>query len=196
MTQTQQEIAVEEFCLGWILLKGKKFDSPENRLKIIERVTSYRIHPSETAVVRAISELIDEGEVARTDGKTAEDDQRESAKVAEDRDRQLALSTSLTQIDAALYASMSQAEIAQKCSSDNVFRFRYEAASRLWGFRLPSAPSASEVLSEITPDDGGPAVPMTAEEYRRIPTQTVIRRHRNEPRFRAAIQKLIDEGKI
>jgi hypothetical protein len=46
------------------------------------------------------------------------------------------------------------------------------------------------------PDDNGPAVPQTAEEYHAIPTRVIQMRYQKEPHFKIAVQKLIDEGQI
>jgi hypothetical protein len=173
----------------------RQFYSPENLNKIAERVSSFRIHPSSTAVKRAILELVDEGQIQRTDGKDETDDAREAAQAAEGQDRRTALATPLTQADAAVYASLSFAEIAYRFNNDRIWRFRYEAASRLWGFRLPIAVTSDEIPDSAQVDDG-PHVPQTAEEYHRLPTHVTVRRYRNEPRFRAAVQRLINEGKI
>jgi hypothetical protein len=196
MSLTQHEIA--EFVSEFFTTKQntyQKYFSPENLNEIVSRVVSFGIHPSATAVKRAILELVEEGQIERTDGKDEADDEREAEQAAEDQDRRSALAAPLTQADAAVYASLSPVEIAYKFNHDRVWRFRYEAASRLWGFRLPIAVSYDDIPASAQADDG-PPVPQTAEEYHRLPTHVTVRRYRNEPRFRSAVQKLINEGKI
>jgi hypothetical protein len=128
----------------------KKFDSEGNRTAIVDRMASYQLPPSATAVRRACLELEGEGAIERADGGDAESDAIQDAQDAEARDRQAALAQPLTQNDVRLYSSLSQREISQRCADDRVFRFRYEAACKLWGFQMPreSAP-ASQVPSEI-----------------------------------------------
>ncbi len=167
-----------------------KFDSPENRALIVERVVSFGTYPSVTAVKRACLELLDEGLIQRTDGKNASDDAIDAKKAEEEADRRTALATPLTQADASRYASLSWPEICQYCSNDRVFRFRYEAACKRWGFRFPVS------VQVEAPDDNGPAVPQTAEEYHAIPTRIIQARFQREPRFKIAVQKLIDAGQI
>jgi len=195
MILTKNEIA--DFVSEFFATKGpyQKYYSPDNLIQIAGRVLSYGIRPSPTAVRRATLELVEEGQIERTDGKNEADDVRESEEAAEERDRQLALAKPLTPADASLYASMSFAEIAHRFNSDRVWRFRYEAACRLFGFRLPIA-ATSDAIPDSTQVDDGPPVPQTAEEYHKLPTHVTVRRYRNEPRFRAAVQRLIDSGSI
>jgi hypothetical protein len=195
MSLTQHEIA--DFVSEFFETKSpyQKYCSPDNLNKIVERVLCYGIRPSATAVRRATLELVEEGQIERTDGKDEADDAREAEQAAEERDRQIALAKSLTAADASVYASMSPAEIADRFKNDRVWRFRYEAACRLFGFRLPIAATSDAIPSSSQADDG-PPVPQTAEEYHRLPTHVTIRRYRNEPRFRAAVQRLIDSGSI
>jgi hypothetical protein len=167
-----------------------KFDSFENRTNIAERVLSYRIWPSPTAVKRAVLELVTEGKIARVDGKNELDDAREAAQAAENEDRRTALATALTQADANRFASMSQAEIAARIRNDRVFRFRYEAAARRWGFRIP------ETAVMQSEDDQGSDLPRTAQEWNSIPTRVSMSRYQREPQFKAAVDRLIREGQI
>jgi len=190
MTQYNVEDYVSEF-FKTTNNPYRKFYSPENLNKIAERVSSFRIHPSSTAVKRAILELVEEGQIERTDGKDKADDERETEQAAEERDRQLALAKPLTQADAAVYASLSFAEIAHRFNSDRVWRFRYEAACRLFCFRLPIAVTFEESKE---PEESIPE--LTAEEYRRIPVRTIQMRYKNDPKFRAGVEKLIADGRI
>jgi hypothetical protein len=196
MSLTQQN--VEDYVSEFFATKNpyQKYYSPENLNKIAERVSSFRIHPSSTAVKRAILELVEEDEIARADGKSEADDAREAAQAAEDQDRRTALATPLTSGDAAVYASLSPGEIAHRFNSDRVWRFRYEAACRLFGFRLPIQSNTPAIGTTIEEDANLPSVPKTAKEYHSIPTHVTVRRFRSEPRFRAAVQRLINEGKI
>ena len=195
MILTKNDIA--DFVSEFFATKSpyQKYYSPGNLNKIVERVLSYGIHPSATAVRRATLELVDEEQIERIDGKNEADDARESEEAAENLDRQIALAKPLTPADASVYASMAPAEIAHRFNSDRVWRFRYEAACRLFAFRLPIA-ATSDAIPDSAQVDDGPPVPQTAEEYHRLPTHVTVRRYRNEPRFRAAVQRLIDSGSI
>jgi hypothetical protein len=132
-----------------------KYDSEKNRPLINERVVSYGVYPSATAIKRACLELLDEGLIQRADGKDATDDAIEEKAAAEDADRRAALATPLTQTDASFYASLSWPDISARCASDRVFRYRYEAACKLWGFRFPSG----------TLDRSTPVEPSKAAEF-------------------------------
>jgi hypothetical protein len=184
---------VEDFVSEFFATKNpyNKYYSPENLNKIVGRVASFRIHPSSTAVKRAILELAEEGQIERTDGKDETDDAREAEEAAQERDRQLAFAKPLTQADASVYASLSFAEIAYRFNSDRVWRFRYEAACRLFGFRLPIA-----VMFEESKEPEESIPELTAEEYRRIPVRTIQMRYKNDPKFRAGVEKLIADGRI
>ena len=190
MSTTQYNVG--EFVSDFFTSKTdySKFDSPENRSNIAERVLSYRIWPSPTAVKRAVLELVTEGKIARVDSKGELDDAREAAQAAEDKDRRTALATPLTQADANHFASMSQAEIAARMRSDRVFRFRYEAAARRWGFRIP------ETAVMQSENDEGSDLPRTAKEWHNIPTRISMIRYQREPQFKSAVDRLIREGQI
>jgi hypothetical protein len=189
-----QKFTCQDFVDQFFATKNNysKFDSPENRPLIAERVTSYGVYPSATATKRACLELLDEGLIQRADGKDATDDAIEEKAAAEEADRQKALARPLTQMDASLYAALSWPEICERCKNDRLFRYRYEAACRLFGFRFPIGLEPIEE-SQIVED---PDIPKTAEEYHAIPIRITQTRYQREPRFKAAIQRLIAEGKI
>jgi hypothetical protein len=194
MISQLQKSTCEEFVTTFFATKNtySKFDSPGNRPIIVDRVTSFGIsYPSATAVKRACLELLDEGLIDRTDGKDSADDALDAKQEAEEADRQTALEKPLTQMDASLYASLSWPEICERCKNDRVFRYRYEAACRLFGFRFPQGLTATV---EETPDD--PSIPKTAEQYHAIPVRTTQIRYQREPRFRAAVTSLISQGLI
>jgi hypothetical protein len=51
--------------------------------------------------------------------------------------------------------------------------------------------------SSVRQGAAGPSpVGLTAEEYNRLPTSEVKRRYQTDKSFQAAVNKLIDEGKI
>jgi hypothetical protein len=84
------ETSCREFLSGFLLMfanRYRKIDSPENREAITLRMTSYGIVPSITSAKRAILELIDEGEIDRVDGLTAEDDARLEKESADRREQ-------------------------------------------------------------------------------------------------------------
>jgi|ERR1051326_8789490 hypothetical protein len=183
---------IEEFVSEFFATKNpyQKYFSSENLNKIVQRVAGYRIFPSSTAVKRAVLELVEEGQIERTDGKTEGDDALEAERAAEEQDRRWALATPLTQADANHFVSMSQAEIAARMHGDRVFRFRYEAAARRWGFRIPEVPV---IQSE---NDEGSDLPRTAQEWHSIPTRISMIRYQREPQFKSAVDRLIREGQI
>ncbi|SRR6266480_6045105 len=141
MISQLQKSTCEEFVTNFFATKNAygKFDSPENRPLIVERVVSFgTAYPSVTALKRACLELLEEGVIQRTDGKNEADDALDEKKEAQESDRRTATATPLTQADASFYASLSWPDISQRCADDSVFRYRYEAACKLWGFRFPS----------------------------------------------------------
>jgi hypothetical protein len=193
MISQLQKSTCQEFVENFFTTRSNytKYDSDQNRPLITERVVSFGVYPSATAVKRACLELLDEGLIQRTDGLDAADDAIQAKADAEELDRQKALATPLTQMDASLYASLSWPEICEQCKNDRVFRYRYEAACRLFGFRFPAGlePEESQAVD-------GPDIPQTAEEYHAIPVRTTQIRYQREPRFKAAVQRLIAAGRI
>src|SRR5258708_10456646 len=69
MSLTQHN--VEDFVMEFFATKNpyQKYYSPENLNKIVGRVASFGIHPSSTAVKRAILDLVEEDQIDRTNVK-------------------------------------------------------------------------------------------------------------------------------
>jgi hypothetical protein len=189
-----QKFTCQDFVDQFFAVRNNysKYDSPENRSLIVERVVSFGVYPSATATKRACLELLDEGLIQRTDGKDASDDAIDEKVAAEEADRQKALATPLTQMDASLYAALSWSEICERCKNDRLFRYRYEAACRLFGFRFPIGLEPVEESQTVD----GPDIPQTADEYHAIPIRIIQTRYQREPRFKAAVQRLIAAGQI
>ena len=118
---------------------SRKFDSPENRKLIIERVQTYGIFPSDTGVLRAISELVSEESIERVDGGNPETD-AEAAHLAEQVRLDRIAAQPLTERDFDLFVRITPDELGKKYYGDVEFRVRYDAAIKTWGFRKPAPP--------------------------------------------------------
>src|SRR6266480_5167998 len=102
--------------------KYAKFNCADNTVLIAERLASFGIIFSRTAVKRAILELIEEGEIERVDGKDATDDAMDKAKATEARQRQEAEAIPLTAALCANIAAMSPVDVARRYHDEFDFR--------------------------------------------------------------------------
>ena len=84
---------------------------------------------------------------------------------------------------------LSPRQVAEKFYSDAYFQRLYTRAAEMWGFKIPAKPASSSSPS-VTP------IELDARTFHSTPTQTIIRRYRSEPAFKAAVDKLVAEGKI
>jgi hypothetical protein len=115
---------------------ARKFDSPVNRKLIVDRMQSFGVFPSDTAVLRAIQELVAEEKIERTDGGNAETDAA-SLRAAEQARLDRIAAAPLTERDFDSFVRMTPSELERRYYSDTEFRVRYDKACRDWGFRKP-----------------------------------------------------------
>jgi hypothetical protein len=115
---------------------ARKFDSPVNRKLIVDRIQTFGIYPSETAVLRAIQELVAEEKIKRTDGGNAETDAAAVRAAEQQRLNQIA-ATPLTERDFDVFVRMMPSELERRYYSETEFKVKYDKACREWGFRKP-----------------------------------------------------------
>lgn len=148
--------------------------------------------PTLTAARITVSKLIREGKLVRTDGKSDRDDAQASVDRAQqnfDRAVQEVQAAPLTADEQSYFGSLSQSDLSAKYWHNdgyNQFRVRYDLAHQQAGFRLP--PRSSQV------SDGGD-YELTPAEYHALPA-SVLKQKIREPRFKAAVYRLIAEHKI
>jgi len=116
--------------------KYAKFNCADNTVLIAERLATFGIIFSRTAVKRAILELVNEG-MTRADGKDDVDDAIDAANATEARQRQEAESVPLTANLCAEIAAMSPVDVARRYHDEFDFRILYSRAAQLWGFKIP-----------------------------------------------------------
>jgi hypothetical protein len=130
----------------------------------------------------------------RTDGKRDEDDHRAAVDRAQqnfDRVVQEVQASPLTADEQSYFGSLSQNDLSVKYWHNdgyNEFRVRYDLAHQQAGFRLPPRPT-QEVVSE------GGDYELTPAQYHALPA-SVLKQKIREPRFKAAVYRLIAEHKI
>lgn len=123
-------MATQEHCAAFlsaflrIELRYRKYDSEDNRGLIVERMASFAIEPSITLCKRAIAELIEEGQISRTDGLTNADDVRIAAEKAEaKRQRELAeLRAAGIPTTAAEYHALNVRSVGLRYKSEPLFK--------------------------------------------------------------------------
>jgi hypothetical protein len=121
---------------------ARKFDSPVNRKLIVDRMQSFGVFPSDTAVLRAIQELVAEEKIERTDGGNADTDAA-SLRAAEQARLDRIAAEPLTERHFDLFVRMTPDELEKKYYGDVEFRTRYTNAVRDWGFRVPPKPKGA-----------------------------------------------------
>jgi hypothetical protein len=172
---------------------ARKFDSPENRKEIVNRVATHGIVLSEVGVMRAIQELVNEGVIERTDGRDEAMDRLAVANAERSRIDQIASAPSTSE-EYERFARMSEAEVEQRFRSDELFRARYTKASEVWKFRLPIRPA--QIADTSVEPDLGEWKNLDAQTYHSIPTSKTIYLYRNSQQFKKAVDRLISAGKI
>jgi hypothetical protein len=120
----------------------RKYNSTENLGKIVTKMETYGLPPSDTGVVRAIAELVGEGVIDRVDGGTPESD-AEAARIGEQQRLNQIAATPLTERDFDSFIRMTPSQLETKYYGDAEFRARYTNAVRDWGFRVPPKPKGA-----------------------------------------------------
>lgn len=169
-----------------------KYDSTENAQWIVGYLVANQLPPSMTSVRQAIAWLVENERIERTDGLTDADDAQAAVaaananleKVIRDAD-----APPLTKAEIEEIQAMNPADLARKYWENDgysVFATRYRKAAREWQFPIPPKPTPIEM-------EGG--IELTADEYRKMPAAAIQSRQR-DPRFRAAVERLIAAGEI
>jgi hypothetical protein len=150
--------------------------------------------PTVVAARLAFDRCVANGTLQRTDGKGDRDDAQANVdRVQQNFDRvvQKVQASPLTADEQSYFGSLSQSDLSAKYWHNdgyNQFRFRYDLAHQQAGFRLPPRPSQGAV------SDGGD-YELTPAEYYALPA-SVLKQKIREPRFKAAVYRLIAEHKI
>jgi hypothetical protein len=147
--------------------------------------------PSQVTINRALTEL----QFVRTDGGSARKDAadvRSKAQAQFDAACANAEALPLTQEECAEFGALSFADLQRKYWDENgdYFRVRYNKASKMFGYKIPSKPQVEEEI-----DDESKEIKLTAAQYHATPAQTVCRLLRN-PAYRRAVDRLIKAGTI
>ncbi len=143
--------------------------------------------PTVVAARLAFDRCVANGSLLRTDGKSDKDDLQQNF----DRAVQKVQAAPLTADEQSYFGSLSQSDLSAKYWHNdgyNQFRVRYDLAHQQAGFRLPPRPSQGAV------SDGGD-YELTPAEYHALPA-SVLKKKIREPRFKAAVYRLIAEHKI
>jgi hypothetical protein len=150
--------------------------------------------PTAVTARLAFDRCVANGTLQRTDGKGDRDDAQASVDRAQqnfDRVVHEVQTAPLTADEQAYFGSLSQSDLSAKYWHNdgyNQFRVRYDLAHQQAGFRLPPRPSQGAV------SDGGD-YELTPAEYHALPA-SVLKQKIREPRFKAAVYRLIAEHKI
>src|SRR5258708_6571655 len=150
--------------------------------------------PTVVAARLAFDRCVANGTLQRTDGKGDRDDAQASVDRAQqnfDREVQEVQAAPLTADEQSYFGSLSQSDLSAKYWHNdgyNQFRVRYDLAHQQAGFRLPPRPIQGTV------SEGGD-YELTPAEYHALPA-SVIKQKIREPRFKAAVYRLIAEHKI
>ena len=174
---------------------ARKFDSPENRKLVADRVASWGFAPCEVGVMRALDELIAEGHVYRVDGGFDEKDQQAAADAERRRLEQIAAAPS-TREECEQFMGMSEAEVESKYWADPIFQARYRKASETWRLRLPGKPAEGTQTNITEENDSSRWKGLTAKEWHSIPARKASQLLLSDPGFKRAVNRLVAAGKI
>ena len=172
----------------------KKCFSPTNINKLLDFLIERQWIPSQVSINRALSEL----KFRRTDGGSHAKDLQAAVNAAQrnlDAVIQEAAAAPLTRAELREFESLSPTSLQRQYwgednSGLNTFAIRYQKAASQFGFRIPARPQVQE---EVADED---ALQLDAKTYHAMPAQVVCRRLQTEPRFKAAVNKLIAQGLI
>ena len=125
-----------------------KYDSAENLERIVSFLVEQQWLPSQVTVERAIADL----KLARTDGRTSKDDQREiraEAQRSYDAAAAEADRVPLTRQELDEFASLSKVDLARRYwgsdgEASDYFSIRYRKASRECAFVIPPRPMGAQ----------------------------------------------------
>lgn len=175
--------------------REKKYESTDNVTAIVTRMRSYGLAvPSDTMVFRAVSELVSEEQISRTDGGDESTDKLGAAIAERARIDRLA-SAPLTEADFTKFSRMSPEEVQGLFHNDRVFAARYTRAATLWGFKIPGAPAPLHVDISAENDQSQWST-LDAKTYHSIPTARIVRLYQSDAGFKRAVDRLIKSGQI
>jgi len=168
----------------------KKYQSEASNKAVVDFLQEQQWIPSNLTIERAIAHL----DLPRTDGGSARKDANERHRAAQVQFNQAianAESLELTKNELDEFVSLSPEEVQRRWYAEDgdFFRVRYGKAARIWSFRLPDPPVTAE---EIEADP----LPLDAKAYHSIPAQAATKRDMYEPKFKRAVDRLIEAGQI
>lgn len=186
--------AAQDF-LARNLQQTQKYLGPDLLAKILQEMESRNAIPSVTSAEISFKRLVEDGQIQRTDGKTARDDFNEEVKRA-----QRNLDKAIREVDApdlsvaelAYFASLGQRDLSalyfgKDGSATNTFAVRYRKAMCIHNFSEPLRFGQPKQEDDIE---------LSAEEYRHMSAQDVCQKLFRSPAFKRAVNKLIDAGQI
>jgi hypothetical protein len=150
--------------------------------------------PTVVAARLAFDRGVANGSLPRTDGKSEADDRAEAVVAAEARFNQVVAQTDappLTAAEIQEFSSLGREELARRYwehDGMNTFRVRYDRAVREHMFRVPGRIQTVDASVEGE-------IQLSAAEYFAIPTD-VLKVRMRDPRWKAAIYRLIKAGQI
>jgi hypothetical protein len=149
---------------------------------IVERMRQFGIStPSATLVDRAVGDLARSGKLSIV--RPADAAKAHAAQAA----------SSPLNVDEVNYLQgFNLSEVNSHYYSNADFRALYDRGIRFHGFRAPVEPPKTDA----TEPDLGPYADLTPEKYYSMPANTIVQLYRGNKFFRAAVEKLIREGKI
>jgi hypothetical protein len=168
----------------------KKCFSPANLNTLLDFLIEKQWLPSQVTIDRALTQL----QFARTDGGSVRKDAadvRRKAQASFEAACANAEAIPLTPDELAEFAGLSFTDLQRKYWSEDgdYFRVRYGKASKIFGYKIPPRPQVAEEIDESK------EIKLTASEYLAIPTD-VLKMRMREPRWKAAIYRLIKAGEI
>jgi hypothetical protein len=194
-TNLQFENAAQQFLNKNPELAAKYFSLTLLKTLVAEMQSSL---PTLVAARLAFDRLVANGTLQRTDGKSDQDDAQANVSRAQKH-----LDETIAKVDAApltpgeleYFGSLGQRELSKLYygpDGDAVcdFAVRYRKASREFGYRIPGRFGDQAVAVADAGD-----IQLTASEYHAIPSD-VLKVRMRDPRWKAAIYRLIKAGQI
>jgi hypothetical protein len=168
----------------------KRYETPAAAELLLAHLMQEQQPPSQITVELGIKALARQGLLVRVDGGTFETDTQQALqKITAQIDE-----PELTRSEVEYFQGLRDLEQLYWADGGyNRFAVRFNKAvkTRPYGliFQIPGRPTAAV-------DGDGPALSLSAEEWRKIPASVSTRRYMQEPAFRRCTDKLIREGKI
>jgi hypothetical protein len=192
ITRTQYENAARQY-LRQNPKDFERYYSPSLLKTLVDAMQSSL--PTQIAASIAFDRLVANGQLQRTDGRTAADDRLEAIAAAEANLNAVigeVDATPLSRAELEYFGSLSQKELREKYWEDNSinqFAIRYRRANREFMFQIPSRPVAQQESEQ------GGEVELTAAQYHAI-SSIELKRRLQQPNFKAAVERLAERGEI